>query len=180
MQLERMLPKAYTVDRPLTNFWSSYAYQMLLGLGYRIKQRMTQETFENFFIRSQLSDPQSLTHHWCYASTVAMYHRARRNAFFDINTEIDSPEEMPARNMLDQWVYVPRVYLTAYGVMPLPVKPIRSNRILRQQELFGSNDYFCRVIIRDVDLSAPQQDYMKLNARRWETQLSSLLFFSTR
>jgi hypothetical protein len=39
---------------------------------------------------------------------------------------------------------------------------MRGNRILREQQLFGPADHFCRVIIRDIDLGQPQQDFMKI------------------
>ena len=40
---------------------------------------------------------------------------------------------------------------------------MRGNRILRERQLFGPAENFCRVIIRDVDLGQPQKDFMKIN-----------------
>jgi hypothetical protein len=150
-------------DSILSNFWSTYAYQMLLTLGYRIKHQITSHTIRKINRLSYLSQNEQYPEHRCYLKLMALYYRARNNRFFDINQEFDNIQPMPSTIVLDKWEYVPRVYLTPYGVFPLPIKPMRGNRILRARQLFGPAENFCRVIIRDVDLGIPQQDLMQIN-----------------
>jgi hypothetical protein len=149
----------------LPDFWSRYAYQMLLALGYRIKCQVTQNTLIKILELSNLSEGQQYSNHHCYLKLMALYYRARYNRFFNINEEFDNVQPIPSSVVLDKWEYVPRIYLTPYAIFPLPIKPMRGNRILRERQLFGPSENFCRVIIRDVDLGQPQQDFMKINER---------------
>jgi hypothetical protein len=149
----------------LPDFWSSYAYQMLLALGYRVKCQVTQNTLIKIMELSNLSKGKQYSNHECYLKLMALYYRARYNRFFDINEEFDNIQSIPSSVVLDKWEYVPRIYLTPYGIYPLPIKPMRGNRILRKRQLFGPSENFCRVIIRDVDLGQPQQDFMRINER---------------
>jgi hypothetical protein len=145
------------------DFWSSYAYQMLLALGYRIKCQIILNTMDKITALSFLSRGKPYSIHPCYLKLIAVYYRARHNHFFNINDEFDDIQPMPPSIILDRWEYVPRIYLTPCGVYPLSIKPMRGNRILRERQLFGPADNFCRVIIRDVDLGQPQRDFMKIN-----------------
>ena len=154
----------------LPDFWSNYAYQMLLSLGYRIKRQITRITIQKIMHLSLLSRNKKYSEHPCYLKLVAIYYRARHNRFFNINQEFDSIQPIPSSIPLSKWEYVPRIYLTPYGVYPLPIKPMRGNRILRERQLFGPSENFCRVIIRDVDLGQPQNDFMQTN-EQWVKNL---------
>jgi hypothetical protein len=163
IRCDQMSPQTWHFDHILSDFWSSYACQMLLALGYRIKRQITPTTFQKIMSLSHSSQSEPYSNHPCYLKLIALYYRARHNHFFDFNEEFDDIQPMPSSVILDRWVYVPRIYLTPYDVHPLPIKPMRGNRILRERQLFGPADHFCRVIIRDVDLGQPQQDFMKIN-----------------
>ncbi len=163
IRYDQISPQTWHCDHILAAFWSTYAYQMLLALGYRIKRQITPTTFQKIENLSLSSQSESYSNNPCYLKLIALYYQARHNHFFDINEEFDGIQPMPSSVILDIWFYVPRIYLTPYGVYPLPVKPIRGNRILRERQLFGPADHFCRVIIRDIDLGQPQQDFMKIN-----------------
>jgi hypothetical protein len=171
IRCDQMSPQTWHFDHILSDFWSSYAYQMLLALGYRIKRQITPNTLQKIMKLSNSSRGEPYSNHPCYLKLIALYYRARHNHFFDINEEFDNIQPMPSSVILDKWEYVPRIYLTPYGVYPLSVKPMRGNRILREPQLFGPTDHFCRVIIRDIDLGQPQQDFMKIN----EQWIKSLL-----
>ncbi|CAF1222986.1 unnamed protein product [Adineta ricciae] len=142
------------------NFWSYYAFQMLLTLGYRIKQKITCDMLYKIYEMSKTSDNEQYPNHRCYRKLIAIYHRAKRNRFFDIKREFDNIPPVVPGIIMDKYVYVPRVYLTPYTIYPLPIKPMRGNRVLRQKQCFGPGEHFCRVIIRDVDLGQPQKDFM--------------------
>ncbi|CAF4655048.1 unnamed protein product [Rotaria sp. Silwood1] len=159
----KMPVQALQFDHILSDFWSNYAFQMLLTLGDRIKNRITSDTILKIMKLSYLSHGQQYPNHQCYLKLTAVYYRARYNCFFDINQEYDNIQPLPSSIVLDKWEYIPRIYLTPYGVYPLPVKPMRGNRILRERNLFGPGEKFCRVIIRDVDLGQPQKDFMQIN-----------------
>jgi hypothetical protein len=150
----------------LSDFWSSYAFQMVLALGYRITNIITPVTLDKINHLSNISTREQYPNHQCYLKLMAIYYQARHNRFFDINEEYDCIQPMLSSIYLEKWVYVPRVYLTPYGVVPLPIKPMRGNRILRERERFGPAEHFCRVIIRDVDLGQPRNDFMRIS-KRW-------------
>lgn len=152
-------------DHVLSDFWSSYAYQMLQGLGYRIKRQITLNIQRKIMKLSFLSKDQQYANHQCYLKLITLYYRARYNKFFDINKEFDNIEPISSSVVLSKWEYVPRIYLTPYGVFPLAIKPMRGNRILREKQFFGPSENFCRVLIRDVDLGLPQNDFMRINER---------------
>ena len=153
-------------DHILSDYWSSYAFQLLLTLGYRIKNTITEDTLRKINQLSNISKQEQYPNHQCYLKLISVYYRARHNRFFDINSEYDSIQAMPSGIILDKWAYVPRVYLTPYGVVPLSIKPMRGNRVLRERQRFGPAEHFCRVIIRDVDLGQPQKDFMQI-AEQW-------------
>ncbi|CAF3918308.1 unnamed protein product, partial [Rotaria sp. Silwood1] len=147
----------------LLDFWSSYAYQALMALGYRIKHRMTEQTSQKMDIDSKSSQTEQYPNHLCYLKLMAIYFQAQQNRFFDINQEYDRVKPMSPSTVLDQWIYVPRIYLTPYCIYPQPIKPTRGNRILRQKEQFGPYEHFCRVMIRDVDLGTARAAFIKTN-----------------
>jgi len=144
---------------------------MLLALGYRIKLKINSNTIRKITQLSDLSRGQQYSTNPCYLKLIALYYRARHNHFFDINIEFNEVQPIPSSVILEKWEYVPRIYLTPCGVYPLPVKPMRGNRILRERVRFGPAEHFCRVIIRDIDMGQPQQDFMKIN----ETWIKNLL-----
>ncbi|CAF4201243.1 unnamed protein product, partial [Rotaria sordida] len=166
----QMLTPKLQFDHILSDFWSSYAFQMLLTLGDRIKHQITIVTLRKIIQLSYSSRGQQYPNHKCYLKLMAVYFRARFNRFFDINQEFDNIQAIPSNIILDKWEYVPRIYLTPYGTYPLPVKPMRGNRILRERNLFGSGKHFCRVIIRDIDLGQPQIDFIQIN-EKWINDL---------
>jgi hypothetical protein len=124
------------LDNILSDFWSNYAYQMLLSLGYRVKNQITSNTLNKIIELSNASKHEQYPNHQCYAKLMTLYYRARHNRFFNINEEFDNIPPMPSSIVLSKWEYVPRIYLTPYGVFPLPIKPMRGNRILRERQLF--------------------------------------------
>lgn len=155
-----------TCDHQLLDFWSSYAYQALLSLGHRIKHRITWQTFQKIYTQSQASRNEKQSNHSCYLKLMAIYHQAQQNRFFDINQEYDRVLPLSPSVVLDKWIYVPRVYLTPYGVFPLPIKPMQGNRILRQKNDFGPSEHFCRVLLRDIDFDSARDEFIKIN-KQW-------------
>ena len=145
------------------DFWSSYAFQMLLSVGYRVTRQITAITIMKIKQLSDASNGQQHINHPCYLKLTALYYNARHSHFFDINLAFDQIQSIPSGVIMEKWEYVPRIYLTPYGVYPLPIKPMRGNRILRERTRFGPPEHFCRVIIRDVDMGQPQQDFIKIN-----------------
>ncbi|CAF3551139.1 unnamed protein product [Adineta steineri] len=155
--------QALNFDDILSDFWSDYAFKMLLILGYRIKNQITELTLGKIHQLSDLSRDEQYPKHQCYSKLLALYYKVRHNRFCDINEEFDKIQSILPSAMMDKWIYVPRAYLTPYGLVPLSVKSMRGNRVLREQELFGPPENYCRIIIRDVDLGQPQQDLMRIS-----------------
>ena len=73
-----------------SDFWSNYAYHMLLALGYRIKSQITINTLQKIIDLSLKSQGKPYSTNECYLKLTAIYSRALRNYFFDINQEFDS------------------------------------------------------------------------------------------
>ncbi|CAF1199655.1 unnamed protein product [Adineta ricciae] len=159
--IKKMSNQAPAYNYEIFNFWSCYTFQKLLTLGYRIKQKITCDIFSKIHQISNISNNEQYPNHQCYRKLIAIYHRAKRNRFFDIRREFDNIPPVVPGIVMDKYVYVPRIYLTPYTVYPLPIKPMRGNRVLRQKQHFGPDEHFCRVIIRDVDLGQPQKDFME-------------------
>jgi hypothetical protein len=157
MTFPPMIPPNYHFDHRLSDFWSSYAFQTLLTLGSRIKNRFDSHLHQKIIDESNRSRNDRYPNHRCYLKLMAVYLRARADRFFDIRSEYERIPALPPSNFLTDWCYVPRVYLTPYGIYPMMVKPMRSNRVLREKQRFGPNEHFCRVILRDVDFSPPQK-----------------------
>jgi RNA-dependent RNA polymerase len=158
-------PTSNKYQHRLFDFWSNYAYQALLSLGHRIKHRITSKTFQKIRTDSYISRNEEYANHSCYLKLMTIYHQAQQNRFFDINQEYDRVPPVLPSIVLDKWIYVPRVYLTPYGIFPLPVKPMRGNRILREKKLFGPNENFCRVLLRDIDFGAAREEFIKGNTK---------------
>lgn len=147
----------------LFDFWSNYAFTMLLSLGFRVKKELTTTTVTKIQQLSVNSRGEPYSQHPCYLKLVAVYYRVKQDRFIDINTEFDKIPPMAPSTPLKNWEYVPRIYLTPYGIYPLSIKPMKGNRIIREKKRFGSSENFCRVIIRDIDLGTPQTDFMSIN-----------------
>lgn len=152
----------YRLNPCLSDFWSSYAYQTLLTLGHRITHPMRLETLQKITILSHRSQNAQYPDHACYLKLMAIYYQARQNRFFDINLEYDRVRPLNSSILFDKWLYVPRIYLTPYRVVPLPVKPMRGNRVVREKDKFGPIEHFCRVILRDTDLSQPRKEFIQM------------------
>jgi hypothetical protein len=167
----RVTWKNTQIDQPLSDFWSSYAFQTLLTLGSRIKNQFDSHLHQKIIDESNRSRNDRYPNHRCYLKLMAVYLRAHADRFFDIKSEYERIPALPPSNFLTDWCYVPRVYLTPYGIYPMMVKPMRSNRVLREKQRFGPNEHFCRVILRDVDFSPPQKGLVTLIAR----QISDLI-----
>ena len=160
-----MLPNPCRLNPCLSDFWSSYAYQTLITLGHRITHPVRLETLQKITMLSNQSQKDQYPDHEGYLKLMAIYYQARQNRFFDINLEYDRVRPLSSSLLFDKWVYVPRIYLTPYGIFPLPVKPIRGNRVVREKDRFGPTEHFCRVILRDTDLSQPRQDFVKMHTQ---------------
>ena len=159
-----MLPNPFRLSPCLSDYWSSYAYQTLLTLGYRITHRATPETLQKISVLSHRSQKEQYPNHSCYLKLIAVYYQARQNRFFDINREYDQVPPLAPGILLEKWFYVPRIYLTPYRIFPLPVKPMRGNRVIREKVTFGPIEHFCRVILRDTDLIQPRQEFINMHA----------------
>jgi hypothetical protein len=161
IRCDQMSPRTRLANLTSSDFWSNYAYHMLLALGYRIKSQITVNTLKKIIDLSSRSQGKPYSANECYLKLIAIYYRAFRNHFFDINQEFDSIQPMPPSVILDEWEYVPRIYLTPYGVYPLPVNPLRGNRILRERQLFGPREHFCQVMLRDIDFGPARHTFIK-------------------
>ena len=155
----QMQRKNFRLESQLSDFWSSYAFQALLSLGSRIKAHLNWQLYQRIADESRESQGDQYPNHRCYLKLMAVYLRACADRFFDILSEYDQVEALPSSTLHESWSYVPRIYLTPCGIYPMVVKPIRTNRVLREQNLFGPNEHFCRVMLRDVDLCEPQADF---------------------
>lgn len=165
IEYKAMSPKSDQFASCLSDFWSTYAYQALLSLGSRIKDRILLQDFEKICTDSHSSLSEKYPNHRCYLKLMAIYNQARKNRFFDINREYDQIPPMLPSIMLDKCIYVPRVYLTPYGIFPLQIQPMRGNRILRQNDLFGPYENFCIAMVRDIDLGQAGREFIKANER---------------
>lgn len=155
-----------------TDFLSNYAWQMVLSLGYQIKDRLNDRLMNQINQKATNSRNDVYPNHRFYQKMVAIYNAARNNRFFNL--------ERQWRTIKPQWVpplqtgydYIPRIFLTPYGQYPRTLKPLRSNRVLRQSERFGPPiEHYCRVLLRDCDMSSIQSDVITT----WQAQLKGIL-----
>jgi hypothetical protein len=145
---------------------------MVLSLGYHIKDRLDEEFMHFVGGEARESQRDHYPAHRFYKKVIAIYHLAKKNRFFNIVKKYNliASQWLPPLQVC--YEYIPRIYLTPYGIYPRTLKPIRGNRVLRQYKRFGSPiQHFCRVILRDCDLSSIQSDTIEV----WKSQLKSIL-----
>ena len=157
---------------PDTYFLSNYAWQMVLSVGYQIRDRLTSGLMFQLNRMATNSKNDVYPNHRFYQKMVAIYNVARNNRFFNFARQW--------RTIKPQWVpplqtgydYIPRIFLTPYGQYPRTLKPLRSNRVLRQSQRFGPPiEHYCRVMLRDCDMSSIQSDVITT----WQAQLKGIL-----
>jgi len=154
------------------NFLSNYAWEMILSLGFYIKDRLTRSLMHGINQLAYKSKQESYPEHQFYRKMIAIYHIAKKNRFFNIEKEFFriKPQWLPPMQL--SYDYIPRIFLTPYGQYPRPLKPLRANRVLRQSDQFGSAmEHFCRVILRDCDMGSIQNDLIK----SWRQSLRNIL-----
>ena len=154
------------------DFLSNYAWEMILSLGFRIKDRLTLPFMEKVNSLAKSASNDQYPEHRFYAKMIAVYHKAKNNRFFSLCDEYDKikPAWLPPQQ--EGYDYVPRIFLTPYGRYPKPLKAMRSNRVLRQTERFGPPvEHFCRVLLRDCDLECIHGEVLK----EWSPELKKFL-----
>ncbi|CAF4014973.1 unnamed protein product, partial [Rotaria sp. Silwood1] len=154
------------------NFLSHYVWELVLSLGFYIKDRLTYKLMYQINELAYKSKYESYPKHQFYKKMIGIYYAAKTNSFFNIEKEflLIKPQWIPP--IQTSYDYVPRIVLTPYGQYPRPLKPLRSNRILRQNTQFGSSiEHFCRVILRDCDMTSIQHDLLN----SWRNQLKNIL-----
>ncbi|UJR21218.1 hypothetical protein I4U23_024315 [Adineta vaga] len=154
------------------NFLAHYALEMVLSLGYNIKDRLTTALMTKIKQSAFESRKEQYPEHRFYRQMIAIYHIARKNRFFNFEIEFDKiePQWIPPKQ--PSYDYVPRIFLTPYGQYPRPLKQLRGNRVLRQHDEFGpATEHFCRVTLRDCDMNLIQSDLIQ----SWRQQLQNIL-----
>ncbi|CAF1271344.1 unnamed protein product, partial [Didymodactylos carnosus] len=142
------------------NFLSNYVWEMVLSLGYQIKDKLSPRLMKQIQQYAHRSKDETYPQHKFYQKIIAIYRCAKDNRFYNIEQKFydTKPHWIPPTQT--NYIYVSRIFLTPYGIYPQPLKPIRSNRVLRQEQ-FGSETHYCRVLIRDCDMETVQIDLMK-------------------
>ena len=134
------------------SYLCNYAWHMLISLGYRLKDKLT-DAFVSKLV--DLSNDSSLFYH----SLRDLWKKCRGNRFLDIYIALSNNAlkyaDHAARWLFDSttpnYCYVPRVIVTPTQILPQPMRPMKENRVLRGGR-FGSSFAFCRVLLRDEDL----------------------------
>ena len=158
--------------QPRTNFLANYSWQMVLSLGFHVKHRLTGNFMHQVNRLAHQSNGDSYPDHRFYRKMLAVYFLAKKNRFFDIVKGFSSVKPQWLPEMQASYDYIPRLFLTPYGQYPRPLKPLRGNRVLRQQARFGPTiEHFCRVMLRDCDMSMVKDNL--INA--WRDSLRAIL-----
>jgi RNA-dependent RNA polymerase len=134
------------------NYLCNYAWHMLISLGYRLKDKLTDEFVSKLV---DLSNDSSLFYH----ALRDLWKTCKDNRFLDIYVSLSNNAikyaDVGARWLFDcttpNYCYVPRVIVTPTQLLPQPMRPMKENRVLRGGR-FGSSFAFCRVLLRDEDL----------------------------
>ena len=136
-----------------SNYLCNYAWHMLTSLGYRLKDKLTDEFVSKLV---DISNDSSLFYH----SLRDLWKTCKDNRFVDINVVLSKNtikySDLESRWLFDSttpnYCYVPRVIVTPTQILPQPMRPMKENRVLRGGR-FGSSFAFCRVLLRDEDLT---------------------------
>ncbi|CAF1239013.1 unnamed protein product [Adineta steineri] len=134
------------------NYLCNYAWHMLMSLGYRLKDKLTDEFVSKLV---DISNDSSLFYH----ALRDLWKTCKDNPFMDIYISLCNNTikyaDVGARWLFDcttpNYCYVPRVIVTPTQILPQPMRPMKENRVLRGGR-FGSSFAFCRVLLRDEDL----------------------------
>lgn len=134
------------------NYLCNYAWHMLLSLGYRLKDKLTDQFVSKLV---EISNDSSLFYH----ALRDLWKACKDNRFLDIYIVLSNNAikyaDVGARWLFDcttpNYCYVPRVIVTPTQILPQPMRPMKENRVLRGGR-FGSSFAFCRVLLRDEDL----------------------------
>ncbi|CAF0897911.1 unnamed protein product [Rotaria sordida] len=134
------------------NYLCNYAWHMLMSLGYRLKDKLTDEFVSKLV---DISNDSSLFYH----ALRDLWKTCKDNRFLDIYITLSNNaikySDIGARWLFDcttpNYCYVPRVIVTPTQILPQPMRPMKENRVLRGGR-FGSSFAFCRVLLRDEDL----------------------------
>lgn len=157
---------------PEADFLSAYAWEMLLSLGFRIKDNIDEDLMDKVNELALHAKNSQYPNHPFYAKMVAIYNRAKNNRFFDVVTEFDGIKPIWLPPKQPGYDYTPRIVLTPYGQYPKTLKAMRSNRVFRQAQTFGPPlEHFCRVLLRDCDLECLQDFTLK----EWRPVLKEIL-----
>ena len=135
-----------------SNYLCNYSWHMLTSLGYRLKDKLTDQFVAKLV---DLSNDSSLFYH----SLRDLWKACKANRFVDIYIALCNNaikySDVGARWLFDcttpNYCYVPRVIVTPTQILPQPMRPMKENRVLRGGR-FGSSFAFCRVLLRDEDL----------------------------
>jgi hypothetical protein len=135
-----------------SNYLCNYAWHMLISLGYRLKDKLTDEFVSKLV---DISNDSSLFYH----ALRDLWKTCKDNRFLDIYISLSNNaikySDVSARWLFDcttpNYCYVPRVIVTPTQILPQPMRPMKENRVLRGGR-FGSSFAFCRVLLRDEDL----------------------------
>ncbi|CAM4756921.1 unnamed protein product [Rotaria magnacalcarata] len=162
------------IERPIFNsFIKNYSWQMLLSIGHRFQQQVTQKIVD-YFKNIEIDDE-------FYQIAIYIWRRAKEyhflNAYDELMKYSASSQENgherraatssgsslihPSRNM----AYAPSVTITPTCVLVKPLKLAKTNRIIRESK-FGGPFNFCLVEIREETGETLQTNYF--SSLRWK------------
>jgi hypothetical protein len=143
-------------------FIQTYCWQMLLSIGYRFQQRLTEGFIHNLNL---IEDDDEF-----YQTSLHIWRRSGEYYFIDLLDELHRYQEKRiATNLLmssssrkdenehERWsiynpprhyAYVPSVTLTPTTICVKPLKLVKTNRVLREEQ-FGGNLMFALVDVKD-------------------------------
>ncbi len=149
------------------SFIKQYCWQMLLSIGYRFQQRLT----EGFIQHLNLIEDDDES----YQTALHIWRRSNEYYFIDLLAELHSYQEKIAAAALlsssnnthgrgkkekseqERWsirtpprhyAYVPSVTLTPTTICAKPLKLVKTNRVLREEQ-FGGNLMFALVDVKE-------------------------------
>lgn len=142
------------------SFIKQYCWQMLLSIGYRFQQRLTQGFLHHLNL---IEDDDEF-----YQTALHIWRRSSEYYFLDLLNELHryqekvanlsslsttkkddyEPERWSLSNPPNHYAYVPSVTLTPSIICVKPLKLVKTNRVLREPQ-FGGNIMFSLVDVRD-------------------------------
>jgi len=174
----------FMTDKNLS-FIKKYCWHMLLSLGYRFQQRLTDE-----FVRylNFIQDDDEF-----YQTSLHLWRRSNEYYFLDLLAELRryqekianlasltpnqndkediKPERWSLHNPPKHYAYVPSVTLTPTTICVKPFKLVKTNRVLREKR-FGDKLMFALVDIKDENGTI---DLFPHDYRALRTKISTLL-----